>query len=122
MVLDALPRLPNGKLNRGKLPGPDQTKELAERFTEESPQHLSSNATESAIAKVFQELLHTNSIEIDQRFFDLGVHSLLLVKAHERLRRELDPNLRLMSFFRYPSIATLAAHIDECRTPKVEIG
>jgi acyl-coenzyme A synthetase/AMP-(fatty) acid ligase len=122
MVLDALPRLPNGKLNRSKLPGPDQTKELAERFTEESPHHLSSNATESAIAKVFQELLHTNSIGIDQRFFDLGVHSLLLVKAHERLRRELDPNLRLMSFFRYPSIATLAAHIDECRTPKVEIG
>ena len=122
IVLDALPRLPNGKLNRSKLPGPEQAKELAERFTEESPHHLSSNATESAIAKVFQELLHTNSIGIDQRFFDLGVHSLLLVKAHERLRRELDPNLRLMSFFRYPSIATLAAHIDECRTPKVEIG
>ena len=122
MVLDALPRLPNGKLNRSKLPGPDRTRELAERFTEGSPHQLSSNATESAIAKVFQELLHTSSIGIDQRFFDLGVHSLLLVKAHERLRRELDPNLRLMSFFRYPSIATLAAHIDGCRTPKVEIG
>jgi amino acid adenylation domain-containing protein len=122
MVLDALPRLPNGKLNRSKLPEPDRNKELAEGFSQESPHHRYGNATESAIARVFQELLHTNRIEIDQRFFDLGVHSLLLVKAHDRLRRELDPNLRLVSFFRYPSIAALAAHIDGCRSSKVEIG
>jgi amino acid adenylation domain-containing protein len=121
-VLDALPRLPNGKLNRSKLPAPDRTKESAEGFPQESPHHLFSNATESAIAKVFQELLHTNHIGTDQRFFDLGVHSLLLVKAHDRLRRELDPNLRLVSLFRYPSIAALAAHIDESRAPKIGIG
>jgi amino acid adenylation domain-containing protein len=122
VVLDALPRLPSGKLNRSKLPAPDRTKESAEGLPQESPLPLSSNATESAIAKVFQELLHTNRIGVDQRFFDLGVHSLLLVKAHDRLRRELDPNLRLVSFFRYPSIAALAAHIDGCRIPRVQIG
>jgi amino acid adenylation domain-containing protein len=120
VVLDALPRLPNGKLNRGRLPQPDRTKDLAEGFPQESPHHPSSNTTESAIVKVFQDLLHTNRIGIDQRFFDLGVHSLLLVKAHDRLRRELDPKLRLVSFFRYPSIAALAAHIDGCRTSKLE--
>jgi amino acid adenylation domain-containing protein len=122
VVLDALPRLPNGKLNRSQLPAPDRTRDFAEGFSQESPHHFSSNATESAITKVFQELLHTNRIGIDQRFFDLGVHSLLLVKAHDRLRRELDPGLRLVSLFRYPSVASLAAHIDGCRTPKVEIG
>jgi amino acid adenylation domain-containing protein len=122
VILEALPRLPNGKLNRSKLADTDRTKESAEGFAPEFPRPFSSNATESAIAKVFQELLHTNRIGIDQRFFDLGVHSLLLVKAHDRLRRELDPNLRLVSFFRYPSIAALAAHIDGNRIPKVEIG
>jgi len=122
VTLHALPRLPNGKLDRSKLPAPDRNKDSAESSTHESPHDLSFNATESAIAKVFQDLLHTNRIGIDERFFDLGAHSLLLVKAHDRLRRELDPNLRLVSFFQHPSIAALAAHIDGCRTPKVEVG
>ena len=51
---------------------------------------------------------------------DLGAHSLLLVKAHDRLRRELEGNLRLVNFFQYPNMAALAAHIDGCRAPKVE--
>jgi amino acid adenylation domain-containing protein len=122
VVLHALPRLPNGKLDRSKLPAPDRNKESVESSTHESTLDLSFNETESAIAKVFQELLHTNRIGIDQRFFDLGAHSLLLVKAHDRLRRELDPNLRLVSFFQYPSIAALAAHIDGRRASKIEIG
>jgi len=122
LTLNALPRLPNGKLDRSKLHAPDRSKESAEASTHESAHDLSFNATESAIAKVFHELLHTDRIGIDQRFFDLGAHSLLLVKAHDRLRRELDPNLRLVSFFQYPSIAALAAHIDRYRTSTVEVG
>jgi amino acid adenylation domain-containing protein len=115
VTLPALPRLPNGKLDRSKLPAPDRTKDAAEGLTHEAVPNFSSNATESAIAKVFQDLLHTDRIGIDQGFFDLGAHSLLLVKAHDRLRREVDPNLRLVSFFQYPSIAALAAHIDRGR-------
>jgi acyl-coenzyme A synthetase/AMP-(fatty) acid ligase/acyl carrier protein len=122
VFLDSLPRLPNGKLDRSKLPAPDRTKDPAEGFPRESLRHASSNTTESAIARIFQELLHTNRIGLDESFFDLGAHSLLLVKAHDRLRRELDPNLRLVRFFEYPSIAALAAHIDGCRTSKVEVG
>ena len=122
VVLDALPRLSNGKLDRSQLPAPDRSKDVTQSPTCELAHDLAFNATESAIAKVFQDLLHTNRIGMDQRFFDLGAHSLLLVKAHDRLRRELDPNLRLVSFFRYPNIAALAAHIDSRRTPKVESG
>jgi acyl carrier protein len=65
-------------------------------------------------------LLHTSRIGLDQRFFDLGAHSLLLVKAHDRLRKELHPKLRLVSFFQYPNIAALAAHIDQNRTREGE--
>jgi acyl carrier protein len=115
VTLPALPRLSNGKLDRSKLPASDRTKEPAEGPTHGAAPNFSSNSTESAIARVFQELLHTDRIGIDQGFFDLGAHSLLLVKAHDKLRRELDPNLRLVSFFQYPSIAALAAHIDRGR-------
>jgi amino acid adenylation domain-containing protein len=121
VILDSFPRLPNGKLDRSKL----ATTESAEHSLQESTDqdlpgqgalHLdTSNATEVAIASVFRELLHTDRIGLDQRFFDIGAHSLMLVKAHDRLRRELDPELRLVSFFQYPSIAALAAHIDQSR-------
>jgi len=32
----------------------------------------------------------------------------MLVKAHDKLRRELDPELLLVSFFQYPSVSSLA--------------
>jgi amino acid adenylation domain-containing protein len=112
--LPALPRLPNGKLDRSKLPAANRTKESVEAH--QAASHSSSNPTETAIARVFQDLLRMDRIGVDQGFFDLGAHSLLLVKAHDKLRRELDPNLRLVSFFQYPSIAALAAHIDQERT------
>jgi amino acid adenylation domain-containing protein len=109
VFLDAFPRLPNGKLDRSKLPAP-----ALDNGEEESA--LQTDATtpaEVAIATVFRDLLHTERIGVEQRFFDLGAHSLLLVKAHDRIRRELDPDLRLVSLFQYPSVSALAAHIDE---------
>ena len=115
LTLPALPRLPNGKLDRSKLPAPDREQKQIDRSDRDLIHHLPLHATESAIATVFQDLLQTDRVEIDQSFFDLGAHSLLLVKAHERLRRELAPDLRLVSFFQFPTIAGLAAHIDHRR-------
>ena len=45
---------------------------------------------------------------------------LMLVKAHDALRRELYPELRLVSFFQYPSVAALALHIDQSRERNLE--
>ena len=108
-ILPAFPRLPNGKLDRSKLPAPALRMSRMEeaRLTEEG------SPTERAIANVFRELLQTQSIGLHQAFFDAGAHSLLMVKAHDRLRKDLDPGLRLVSLFQYPTIAALAAHIDQ---------
>jgi amino acid adenylation domain-containing protein len=118
VILPAFPRLPNGKLDRSKLPAPMQDAHPIQ----ESPLSAEGNRTEAAIAKVFRELLQTPGIGIHQRFFDAGAHSLLLVKAHDRLRKELDPDLRLVSFFQYPTIAALAAHIDQNRAREREVA
>jgi len=117
VVLDRFPRLPNGKLDRSKLPAP----ESQDRKPHEPSGQQASNPTEEAIASVFRDLLQTNRIAVDQRFFDLGAHSLLLVKAHDRIRRELDPDLRLVSLFQYPNIASLAQHINQSRSRAGEI-
>jgi amino acid adenylation domain-containing protein len=109
VVLDAFPRLPNGKLDRSKLPAVQASRA---RVAEVS-QSEAANATEAVILRVFRGLLQTDRIGLHQRFFDLGAHSLMLVKAHDALRRELYPGLRLVSFFQYPSVAALALHIDQ---------
>jgi len=112
VFMDRFPRLPNGKLDRSKLPAPGELELGSQDLIRPNE---SNNATEASIAAVFRELLHTDGIGVNQRFFDLGAHSLMLVKAHDRLRRELDPELPLVSLFQYPSVVTLAAHIDQRR-------
>lgn len=109
VILERFPRLPNGKLDRSKLPAPQPQVQP----THQAIPNETLSATEAAIARVMRELLQTDRIGIDQRFFDMGAHSLMLVKAHDRLRRELDPDLRLVSLFQYPSVAALAAHVDQ---------
>jgi amino acid adenylation domain-containing protein len=116
VFLEAFPRLPNGKLDRQRLPAA----QIEKTIPEEAADDRVPTPTEAAIVGVFRELLHTSRIGLDQRFFDLGAHSLLLVKAHDRLRKELHPKLRLVSFFQYPNIAALAAHIDQNRTREGE--
>jgi hypothetical protein len=117
IFLDRFPRLPNGKLDRGRLPAPQMQHPQAHEPSLDEVQ----SPTEAAISRVLRELLHTERIGVDQRFFDLGAHSLLLVKAHDRLRRELDPELKLVSFFQFPSVGALAAHIDQRAVTNEEI-
>jgi long-subunit acyl-CoA synthetase (AMP-forming) len=118
VVMESFPRLPNGKLDRSKLPAPVASVESSQNMLVEHAIHQTLSPTEATLMKVFRELLHTERIGIEQRFFDIGAHSLMLVKAHDRLRRELDSELRLVSFFQYPSIATLSAHIDQTRSQR----
>jgi amino acid adenylation domain-containing protein len=120
VALSQFPRLPNGKLDRSKLPAPE-TDEPMTLEAEQSQSGHAASATEAVIAGVFRELLHTDKIGVEQRFFDLGAHSLMLVKAHDKLRRELDPELLLVSFFQYPSVSSLARHIDQRRASAGEM-
>ena len=121
VVMTQFPRLPNGKLDRSRLPAPGAEEDTAVAGSLQPQAQEISNATEAAIARVFRELLHTDRIGVEQRFFDVGAHSLMLVKAHDRLRRELDPELRLVSFFQYPTVAALAQHIEQRRKNAGEI-
>jgi hypothetical protein len=117
VFMESFPRLPNGKLDRSKLPAPVDSAQ-----DEDKASHVTAaNATEAAIVQVFRGLLRKDGIGREQRFFDMGAHSLLLVQAHDQLRRSVDPNLRLVSLFEYPSVAALAQYIDQKRERSREL-
>ncbi|HEY6880962.1 MAG TPA: phosphopantetheine-binding protein, partial [Polyangiales bacterium] len=53
-----------------------------------------------------------------ENIFELGANSLLTVQAANRLGTVLGRKVSLVSMFRFPSIAALAAHLAESEQPK----
>ncbi|MCC5601619.1 non-ribosomal peptide synthetase [Nostoc favosum] len=108
MSIDTLPLLPNGKLNRNTLPAPESLcSELA--VTYEAPR----SKVERAIANVWQEVLHLEKVGINDNFFDLGGHSLLMVQVNSRLREIFNRDLSVVEMFQNPTINSLAQYLSQ---------
>jgi acyl carrier protein len=65
------------------------------------------------IAKIWQEALLVERVGLDDNFFDLGGHSLLVARVRFTLREKLGRDVALVDFFTYPTIRTLAQRLDE---------
>jgi amino acid adenylation domain-containing protein len=104
VILESLPVMPNGKLDRRALPAPDQTSVVTRAY--EAPQ----GEVETAIAQIWQELLGLQRVGRNDHFFELGGHSLLVLIMLERFReRALHADVRTV--FSAPTLAALAAAI-----------
>jgi natural product biosynthesis luciferase-like monooxygenase protein len=110
VVLPAMPRTPNGKLDRRALPKPSLQSEAAA-----APYEAPSEGLEATLAGHFRRVLGLPEIGRDQSFFDLGGHSLLVVKLHRdlsaALASELDQVPSLTDLYRFPTVRGLADFI-----------
>ncbi len=99
VILDKIPLLPNGKVDRRHLPIPeiDKTRYCAPR-----------NALEQQVTKIWEKVLGISPIGIHDNFFDIGGHSLLAVKLLSLIEKHLDKHLPLITLFQAPTIAQLA--------------
>jgi len=109
VILPRLPLTPNGKIDRQNLPEPEVAGSKTGAFV--PPR----NPTEQVVAGIWAEVLRREFVGIDDNFFEIGGHSLLATQVISRVRRSLaiDPPLRLL--FESPTVAKLAAWIDEAR-------
>ncbi len=108
VLLPALPRNANGKVDRGALPAPDAARpELGRAFA--APR----NPIEEKLAEIWSQLLRVERVGIHDSFFDLGGHSLLATQALARVRDALGVEVSLRSLFGEPTIARLAAVIEQ---------
>lgn len=117
IVLDAMPRTPNGKLDRKALPEPDRERTVT-TIAYAAPQ----NELEKAIAGVWRDLLNLEQVGAHDNFFDLGANSLIMMQANTRLRESLQRNLRLVDLFQYPTVSALAAHLSRANDDGVALG
>ncbi len=100
--LDSLPLTANGKVDRKALPAPERPPEV---------QTVPGTPLEGRIAAVWAELLQTATVGVEDNFFDLGGHSLLMVRMQHRLREELSCEISLLELFQYPTVRLLAERI-----------
>jgi aryl carrier-like protein len=110
--IDTLPRTPNGKLDRRALAASPVEAPVAST-RDAAP----ATATEQRVARVFAEVLHADAVAADADFFDLGGHSILAMRVIARLREQGAAALSLRDLFRGPTVARLAARIDELTMP-----
>lgn len=71
---------------------------------------------ERLISDVWQNVLQVERISMSDNFFDLGGHSLAMVKVYERLRDTFkvqcpEREVALVEMFEYPSVRSLARHL-----------
>jgi amino acid adenylation domain-containing protein len=103
--LDTLPLTPSGKLDRKALPAPVYT--TAENSRDPRTPH------EELLRDLFADTLGIPHLGIDDNFFDLGGHSLLAAKIVGRIRERLGTDLTVRAVFSHPTVARLAAHLDD---------
>jgi thioesterase domain-containing protein/acyl carrier protein len=61
---------------------------------------------------MWSEVLAVGRIGLHDNFFDLGGHSLLAVQLIARIQKVVDRPLALMELFQFPTLATLAEHLE----------
>ncbi|WP_243040998.1 non-ribosomal peptide synthetase [Dyella sedimenti] len=110
MALEAIPLLPNGKIDRKSLPAPP-VQTVATQRERQAPQ----GDTEQRVAAAMEAVLALPGLDARDNFFALGGHSLLAAQLTARLNREFDLALSFRTLFDAPTIAGLAATIDQLK-------
>jgi acyl-CoA synthetase (AMP-forming)/AMP-acid ligase II/acyl carrier protein len=108
--MENLPRTPNGKVDRRALPDAHTT-----RTDTDEAYVAPRSATERTLAKIWQEVLKVEKVGINDNFFGLGGHSLLLVHAHSKVSEVLQVKVSMVEMFKYPTVSALAEHLSDQR-------
>ena len=66
---------------------------------------------EKRIAAIWREVLSLERVGLNDNFFDLGGHSLALMKVHDRLESAFGRQIPVVELFKNPTVRTLASFI-----------
>lgn len=113
VLMDKLPRTISGKVDRKALPAPGQLRaELEKLFT--PPR----TPIEETLVQIWIEVLGIDRVGIDDNFFEMGGHSLLVFQVISRAREAFGVDLPLRTLFEAPtieqqSLAVIEAQLDQ---------
>ncbi|MEW6497398.1 MAG: amino acid adenylation domain-containing protein, partial [Cyanobacteriota bacterium] len=112
VMLEALPVLPNGKVDRHAL------KALSVDQTEVTENYIAPRTpTEEAIAKIWVEILNLERIGIRDNFFELGGDSLLAVSLIAQMQKQFEREFPLSTLFLTSTVEGLASILGQEANP-----
>jgi natural product biosynthesis luciferase-like monooxygenase protein len=111
-AVDALPLTPNGKVDRRRLAATGTPSRERKARAIVAPQ----SELETLVRGIWNEVLGVADLSVDDNFFDVGGHSLLIVQVHERLQRTLRRSFPLLMLLERPTIRGIAAYLDHAHT------
>ncbi|WP_060479570.1 non-ribosomal peptide synthetase, partial [Pseudomonas monteilii] len=109
VLLESLPLMGNGKLDRRALPAPD---------LEQARQHYQApaNELEQQLAQIWREVLNASQVGVQDNFFELGGDSILSIQVVSRAR-QLGLQFTPRDLFQHQTIQTLASVVSRSETP-----
>lgn len=108
--LDAFPRTPRGKFDRGALPAP----------TADDDRDPGASPVRARVAAIAAELLRREAVGPDENFFAIGGHSLLGTQLIARLRDAFGVDLPLRQVFESPTVARLSEAVEALVRRRIE--
>jgi amino acid adenylation domain-containing protein len=105
VLVDALPLMPQGKIDRGRLPLP--ALDPGAGRDEERP----SGPRELKLAAIWEDLLARTAIAATDNFFDVGGDSIAGARVLARIAIEFGVSLPLATLFEAPTIRELAVRL-----------
>jgi len=106
VLMDALPVVPNGRVDRRSLPKPGNS-----RSALGVPYVAPTTAVEEKLATIWAEILSLDKMGIKDNFFDLGGHSLAATRVIHHVMETFRLELPLKALFDCPTVADMAALI-----------
>ncbi len=115
VTMDSLPLGASGKVDRSELPSLTDGNILRDE-TFISPR----NPTEEQIVAIIAELLALERVGVNDNFFLLGGNSLLATQVIARVRESFDIEVTLLNVFDNPTVAGIAAVVEQLVIERVE--
>ncbi|HEX8245527.1 MAG TPA: non-ribosomal peptide synthetase, partial [Longimicrobium sp.] len=105
VVLEALPLTPNGKLDRKALPAPEHAADTDRYVAPRTP-------VEEVLAEIWAEVLRLERVGVHDSFFDLGGHSLLIMRLLADVQATFDLKISIRTVYSMPTLEAMAGEIE----------
>jgi acyl-coenzyme A synthetase/AMP-(fatty) acid ligase/acyl carrier protein len=106
VTLATMPLTPSGKVNRRQLPAPGVRSEAGGAAA------VPENRDQKMLALIWQALLKTERVGLDDNFFDLGGHSLMTIELVRHIENATGMQLSIADVFENQTIRELAQLLD----------
>ena len=109
ILCEALPLTRHGKVDRAALLTMTERPVVKEYLPPR-------NATETAIAAIWCEVLEIEKVGLHDNFFDLGGHSLLMARVYGRLKETTKRDFSMIEMFTHPTVSSFAEFLTGAAT------